>query len=335
MNELIDQITAHTVIIRLFEWIELFLKYYVTQGYQALSDFVSVSLGIVLALYIVIRGYSVVTGIESLSISEFFKHLFKVSMMYFLAMNWGFFSSWIIMGVEAIVDGIAVAELSANPLQLPFAVDLKTALQSTFSQFYWLGSELWKQGGIWSNPSALLSGLMIWAEGSVLIGIGSAEILLAKIMLSILFTIAPIIGVLSIFKPFQGVLDVWIGLIVSFAFLEILITAVLIIALSLAYTVTGSSMMMDSISGLSGVGVGWPMLIIAVLCILMMTRANALSMALGRVSTGASASVGVSTLLGNLWRPASFIFKTSAKGAKQAPFLLGRTPSLRSNNQRV
>ncbi|MBE8215899.1 MAG: type IV secretion system protein [Endozoicomonadaceae bacterium] len=322
MTDLMHDVTAHTIIIRLFEWIELFLQYYVIQGYQALSHLISTSLGIILALYIMIRGYSVAMGLESISIATFFKHSLKICFMYFLAMQWHLFSSWLVEGVAAIADCVAAAELSANPLQLPLAYNLKTALQSTFSQFYFLGSELWKQGGLWSNPTALLSGLMIWGEGSLLVGIGTTEILLAKIVLSVLFTIAPLIGILSLFKPFQGVLDAWLGFIISFVFLEILVTAVLIIALSLAYSLTGSHMMQEAISGVSGLGLGWPIFIVAVLCIVMIMRINTLSMALGRVSASTSASANIQQIWGHIWRPATTIFKTSLRATQaiKSPF---------------
>ena len=99
---------------------------------------------------------------------------------------------------------------------------------------------------------------MVWVEGTVLIAIGTTEILLAKIMLSVLFTVVPVVAVLSIFKPFQPVFDTWVGFIVGFFFVQVLVTAVLVIALSLDYAFSTSTMVTHAVASQRGMGVGWP-----------------------------------------------------------------------------
>ena len=207
------------------------------------------------------------------------------------------FSNYLIQGVTALSDGVVGAALSINLFQLLPDNQLAQALQSTFNQFYWVGNELWKQGHLFSNPGPLLSALMIWLEGTLLIGIGASEILLAKMMLAILFVIAPLVGIFSLFSRLKGVLDAWLGLLISFIFVQILVTAVLMIALSLAYQMMLSDMVQQAIQGVGGLGVGWPLLVISLLCFFMMTRVHALSMALGRVSAGQSFSGGIQTLM--------------------------------------
>ena len=295
-----QHVTSNTLIIYLFQWVELFLQHYIYQGYHAISHVITLPLGVAVSLYIAVYGYALATGIVSMRLGYFFQHLFRLSMMYLMATQWSYVSSWLVNGVYAITDGLAAAELSANPLHIPTATDIKTALQSTFTQINFIGNQLWRQGNLFSNPSPMLTGLLIWIEGTLLVAIGTCEILIAKMVLAILFTLTPAVALLTLWPALRSVFDRWIGAIITCIFVQVLTTAVLIIGLSLAYTFTTTTMVDRALSGQAGLGLGWAALIIAVLCIVLIFRAQTLAMSLGSLSTGASATLGLATGLGNV-----------------------------------
>lgn len=70
-------------------------------------------------------------------------------------------------------------------------------------------------------------------RNKLLIFISILEVALAKIMLALLFTLAPLFIGFSLFKPTYSFFDRWLGLIAGNAFLFIFISATLALVLNL------------------------------------------------------------------------------------------------------
>jgi len=225
-----------TVIERFFhEALEPILHNYIFNGYTALSNHLKYPLGIAVVLFIVLLGISISQGWVKLSMGNFVKATIKIGLIYTFAMNWAVFSQWIVDGIQKSAGQIGDWLIRATPIPLPqFAgTGIDGAMQSVLIEFTKIGNWIWATGS-WHTWGPYLTAMMVWGFGYAMILVGLFEIVLAKIMLAILFTTAPLFICFTLFKSTHSYFDRWLGLVVGYAFLLIFVSSVLGLALSFA-----------------------------------------------------------------------------------------------------
>ena len=229
-----------TVIVELFTKFDSLLDNYVHNGYQALAGFLNYPLGMAVILYIVLMGYSITQGWVKLSMGNFTKSALKIGFIYMAAMNWSWFSQYVVDLFTKGAGQIGDVLINATPIPLPhFAGEgIVGALQSTMIEVSKIGWWTWNMGS-WRNLSPCFEGLLIWGFGYAQVIVGVFELLLSQMMLSILFASAPLFICFTIFKPTQGFFDRWLGLCVGFALVRVFISATLALTLSIMQWTVG------------------------------------------------------------------------------------------------
>ena len=216
----------NTFVVTLLAKIDALLHNFVYDGYNALSGYLSVPLGVIAAIYIAIFGYAIMMGWVRVNIGNFVKAVLKIGFIYMAVTQWAWVSENVVGLVNGAIGGMGDALVAASPIHIPGAGGIDGALQETMIQFDKAGYLMFKGGGM-LNPGRWLDGIIIWGFGYILIAVALFEIILAKVMLSVLFVFTPLIVIFCYFKPFQAIFDKWLGAIVGFALLQLFVTSVL------------------------------------------------------------------------------------------------------------
>ncbi|NCX94392.1 MAG: hypothetical protein EBX40_06930, partial [Gammaproteobacteria bacterium] len=112
--------------------------------------------------------------------------------------------------------------------------------------------------------------------GYAMVGLGLFELMAAKVLLSVLFVLTPLMVLFCYFKPFQGLFDRWLGAITGAAFVQVLVTASLAMGITLAtwwlslYKITKTATEIDPLQ-LGNMGT-LPIIVIGIACIGLILR---------------------------------------------------------------
>ena len=224
----------YTIIERLFTELDLLLNNFVFNSYSALANYLKTPLGLSIVLYIILMGLSISQGWVKLAMGNLVKASIKLAFIYMGAMNWGWFSFYVVDLLNKGAGEIGSVLVAATPIPIPhFAGEgINGAMQSVLIEITKIGSWIWNQGA-WNNMSPCFTAALIFGFGAVLILVAIFELVLAKIMLAILFSTAPLFISFTLFKTTHGFFDRWLGSCVGFALLMIFISSMLALDLSL------------------------------------------------------------------------------------------------------
>ena len=224
-----------TIIERLFTELDLLLNNFVFNGYSALANYLKTPLGLSMVLYIILMGLSISQGWVKLAMGNLVKASIKLAFIYMAAMNWGWFSHTVVDSLNKGVGEIGSVLVSATPVPIPhFAGEgINGAMQSVLIEFTDIGNWIWNRGA-WNNISPCFTAVLIWGFGYALILVAIFELVLAKIMLAILFSTAPLFISFTLFKTTHGFFDRWFGACVGFTLLMIFVSSMLALALSIS-----------------------------------------------------------------------------------------------------
>jgi type IV secretion system protein VirB6 len=216
--------------------VDVILKTYVHDGYQALTSYLEVPLGLLIVLFYVVYGVSLTQGWVKGSVSGFVKSVFKVGLIYYFGMNWGHFSQYVSSLFYEASGHIGDVLINASPIKLPDVngAGINAALQTVFTEIMQIGQWIIDAGG-WTNWGPAIGGVGVLIAGWVLVGYAILEIIIAKCMLSILFVVSPLFIAFTVFKPTHTFFDRWLGACVGYALLMIFISAGLGIVVALDY----------------------------------------------------------------------------------------------------
>ncbi|OGT30627.1 MAG: hypothetical protein A3E87_06605 [Gammaproteobacteria bacterium RIFCSPHIGHO2_12_FULL_35_23] len=261
----------------LFE-IDLLLQNYVFNGFAALSNYLKIPLGIIATIYIVILGYSIMLGWVKTSMSHFIKTTLKIGFIYMAVTQWAWVSQNFIDLINGLINELGSELISASPTHIPGGDNINNAMQIVLNQFTKLGTIVFQIGGF-NNMGAWLDGILLWMFGYTLVGLALLEIIVAKVLLALLFVLTPLIALFYFFKPFHGIVDRWLSAIISAALLQLLITATLTFALSLAYW------WLQIHNGQSALQIGnagvLPIIILGIICVGLLWKSAELAYILG------------------------------------------------------
>lgn len=225
--------TYLTIIDQLFTLLDQLLKNYAYNGYRSLAEHLRYPLGLAIVLYFILMGFAIVQGLVRASMGEFIRSAIKLSLIYTFAMRWDAFSYYFMQGITESMGQIGDWLITASPIPLPdFAgTGINGALQSVLIEVTEVGNWVWMKGGF-NAWSPLLTALAIWIFGYIALILSVVEILLAKMMLAILFTLAPLFISFTLFKPTQGLFDRWLGAIFGFSLFLVFVPAAIALLLN-------------------------------------------------------------------------------------------------------
>ena len=270
---------------------------YIYNGYEALAHKINYIIAPMIILAIVFKGYKMWFE-SSIKVSEFWKFTVKVAVIYTIGLNWGQFSSLFMGLFQGSIDQFGSALLEANPLHIPGVTSINMSLQLTSNIIGFISGAVFEQAGF-SHIGLFFYGGVIWIVGYAMIIIAMFEMIIAKIMMAVLFTVAPIMFVCLLFEYTKGIFDRWIGNLIGYTVLLIMISAMLGLIMGIIYefmpiTAVTSALPSSFFKGLA-VGVV-PMVICLFVAIYGMTKLSSMAMHIG----GGAASSGMGGVIGGM-----------------------------------
>lgn len=295
-------ISYDTLINSLLTQVDDLLVDYVQNGYQALIDYLAAPLGAAIVLFFVCYGVSMSQGWIKGSISGLTYSLFKIGVIYFLAMNWGNFSFYVYDLFYKGASEIGAVLLGASPIHFSTAEELtiNSALQTVLDEIWQIAQWIFDKGGI-TDPGPWIGGVLVGLIGVFLIGFSLLEIVIAKCMLSILFVIAPLFIAFTLFEMTENFFDRWLGACISYSVLMILISASLGIVLSLDYWIV-NDMHAAKADGVTWIDTG-AVILVTWVCIGIIKRISVLAMSIGGSVSTISANEMFAGAVGTLLNP--------------------------------
>ena len=287
-----------TIIERLFTELDLLLNNFVFNGYSALANYLKTPLGLSMVLYIILMGLSISQGWVKLAMGNLVKASIKLAFIYMAAMNWGWFSHTVVDSLNKGVGEIGSVLVSATPVPIPhFAGEgINGAMQSVLIEFTDIGNWIWNRGA-WNNISPCFTAVLIWGFGYALILVAIFELVLAKIMLAILFSTAPLFISFTLFKTTHGFFDRWFGACVGFTLLMIFVSSMLALALSISQWAIADIYLSHAIN-VSLVGFV-PVMIVGFIGVGILLKASHLAQSIGgNVSTASGSALLAGTVGG-------------------------------------
>lgn len=288
----------YTIVVQLFEELDLLLNNFVFNAYNALAHYLALPLGLAMVLYIVLLGLSITNGWVKLSMSNLVKSAVKLALIYMAAMNWGWFSHYVVSLINDGAGQLGDILVKATPVSIPhFAGEgINGAIQTVLIEFTQIGSWIWNKGS-WHAMGPCFSAILIWGFGYASLLVAIFELVLAKIMLAILFATAPLFVSFTLFKPTHGFFDRWLGACVGFGFLMIFVSSMLGLTLSIAqWAITG--VYVSHASHMSTVGFV-PVMVVGFLGIGIILKTAQLAQSIGgTISTNSGSSLLAGTVGG-------------------------------------
>lgn len=289
--------TYLTIVDRLFNQLDSLLNNYVYDGYQVMANHLKEPIGLAIVLFIMLLGISIAQGWVRLSMGNLVKSILKITIIYTLAINWSWFSFYIVNFIQGSASEISDWLVNATPIPIPYitGTGVNGALQTVLIEFTKVGSWTWDMGS-WHNTGPMFTAVVIWVIGYAIVGLAIFEIAMAKIMLAVLFVLAPLFFAFCIFKSTHTFFDRWLGAIVGYALLLIFVSAVLCLALTLAHW-SVANLFLTHVAHIGLVSFAVP-LIVGVMCVGIIAKAAHLAKSIGGSACTASGSALVAGMVG-------------------------------------
>jgi type IV secretion system protein VirB6 len=232
--------TYATIILQLTNQIDVLTQSFTFNGYQALSNALSKPLATLCVLFIVLTGFGIVLGLVKAAFQEFNKWAIRIGIIYMFAMNWGFFSEYM---VKLFIHG--ASELGGILMQAtPFSFPINTGkgvnggLQTALIEVIRVGSWTWDKASF-KHFSPIFTAIAIYLSGLAVVGLALFELIIAKLMLSICLCTAPLFFCFTLFDKTKALFDRWLGALVGFSLVLVMVSTVVGLCLHLIHWTIG------------------------------------------------------------------------------------------------
>ena len=190
---------------------------------EAVASWLSPTVAVLITIYVILWGISMMRGAIQEPMWDGIIRIFKIITITGIALNVANYSNYIGNFLEQGADEVSQVLISApGAPQSQAAKDdlLDNALTSGFNA----GNEAWNTGGL-SNIGGFIIATAIWLATFVLCLIAAFMITLVKIAIAILVAIGPIFIVCVMFDSTKKFFDQWLGQVINFMILEVLVVA--------------------------------------------------------------------------------------------------------------
>ena len=321
-----------TIVERLFEQLDLLLNNSVFNSYNALADYLKTPFGLAIILYISLLGLSITQGWIKLSMENLVKALLKLAFIYMAAMHWSFFSHYIVDSINKVAAQIGSILLSTSHATFNFFAgeSINKALQSLLIEFTEIGNWTWNKGS-WNNLGPFFTALLVWIFGYSLLLLAIFELVIAKVMIAILFSTAPLFISFTVFKVTHGIFDRWLGACIGFTLLTVIISMTLAFIFSLTQSVL-VDLYATHASKISLMGFV-PVMVVGFIGVGMLLKASHLAQIMGGTITTACGSSLLASTIGYQVVSMLSIGKIASSALKNSKFYINK--KAQSNNNRM
>lgn len=226
------------IILDLSTKVDAITQSFTVNGYKAMSQALAKPLGTLCVLFIILTGYSILRGLIKTPMQEFIKVAIRIGVVYMLAMNWDVFASYFLGLFVDGASGLGGVMMKANQSQMSFGgrSNINGSLQSVFTDIINVGSFAVKKSS-YRNLTPWVTGMLIYISGIAVVGLAFFEILLAKLMLAICMSVAPLFFCFTLFDQTRSYFDRWLGTLVGYSMLLVFVSTVVGICLEMVHWV--------------------------------------------------------------------------------------------------
>jgi type IV secretion system protein VirB6 len=304
-----------TIILKLASEIDLLTRTFVSGGYQALASALAKPLGSACVLYIILIGYGITRGLIKTPMQEFIKGAFRMGLIYMLAMNWGFFSAYVVSFFTIGISELGAVMMNLLPVKIPMikGFGVNGGLQSVFIEVIRVGNWVWDTASL-RHPGPFFSAALVYASGIAVVGLSFFELIVAKLMLSICLCTAPFFVILTLFDKTRNFFDQWLGKVVGFSLVFFFVSTVLGFCMHLVHWCVGAHFVERAVNFAS---VDWiPLFICACLSVMAILEVVGMAKSIGGSCCTSSGSSMVGGFMGGAMGAMSAKGMTKATGTK-------------------
>lgn len=323
--------TYADIVLQLTSQIDVLTQSFIFNGYQALAAALAKPLASLCVLFIILMGYGMIRGLIKTPMQEFGKLVIRMGVVYMLAMNWSFFSSYM---VDLFIGGaseLGAVLMKASPIHVPTISGhgVNNSLQSVLIEVIRVGSWTWDKA-TFKHWGPIFTAIMIYLSGLAVIGFTLFELIVAKLMLAVCLASAPLFFCFTLFEQTKSFFDRWLGTLVGFSLLLVMVSSVVGLFMHLIHWAISGHYLTHAVNVSA---VDWiPICLVACFCIVAILEVVRMAKQIGGAcsTSNGSAMVGgfVSGALG-----AAGIGKTIIQKAMSAAKVAAPTLSNSSNQQ--
>lgn len=197
---------------------------YTAKAYQAVVSSHLTELRLMLVVYVAMFGIGVLQGTLSMTLKEASRHILKALIIFQLATNWGTFTTLFYNvftnGPEKLTSALIGSQDPTQKLEEVFSTGVEAARQIN------------NKAGTWDVAQMLLA-LLILIATVLMTGVALFLIVLSKLGLAVLLSLAPLFISLALWKGTQGIFQGWINYLINCAMIPVVTFAFLGLILAL------------------------------------------------------------------------------------------------------
>lgn len=191
-----------------------------SKAIAAITPVASVGLTVAFIAY----GWLIIRGAVDMPVAEFLNRCLRVGIITSIALAGGLYQSEIASAITTVPDELASALISN-------ATDGSTAaslVDQAAGKGFDRASEAFEESGFFSSDGLLygLFGILILLATGILVAIGGAFILLAKIALALLAGLGPLFIIALLWQPTHRFFEQWTAQVLNYGLLIVLFAAV-------------------------------------------------------------------------------------------------------------
>jgi type IV secretion system protein VirB6 len=210
--------------------VDLAVDGFLIAGYDRLRDAVQTPLRLCLAIFIAVYGLLMLSGHATLSVRGAFGRLGVALFVYVLATNADFYTTYVeqlfVQGPNAIADILVGGGGGGSQ---------NAAMDRFYTTGMDAGDKLWSRGNLYTL-SPLFAAAVVYGITLGVAAYAAFLLALAKIALAVLLILTPLFALCYLFGPTKRLFDGWLGQVIHYALIPVLVYGVLALILAIAQT---------------------------------------------------------------------------------------------------
>jgi len=176
-----------------------------------------------LMLTFVAIGILTILGTVQMPIAEFLKRSMGVAIICSIALAGGFYQSDLAGAIITLPNDLSKSLITAPTDEATAATMIDDAAAKGFAR----ASDAFSKAGVFAEHGFVYAiyGVLIIATTAIVVGLGGAYILLAKVMLVLLVGLGPLFILALLWRPLSGLFNSWVGQVLSYVLLSVLVSA--------------------------------------------------------------------------------------------------------------
>ena len=197
----------------------VFVSQISTQAIATITPFVTLGLTLGFIAYAI----AIIRGAVDMPVMDFLARSLRIAIIVGVALAGGLYQSQIAGAIVELPNSLAVALIS-NPTEGAGAASI---IDVAAGKGFDAASRAFEQSSFFSADGLLygIFGIIIILATAVVVSIGGAFILLAKVALALLAGLGPIFVVCFLWQPLSRFFDLWIGQVLNYVLLVVLFSA--------------------------------------------------------------------------------------------------------------